>query len=73
MEQNKMYPLVMKSDWESIMSANKENNLEESWLWHLKFGHLHFGGLSQLQQKQMVKGFPTIHEPDNSCGPYIMG
>lgn len=29
-------------------------------LWHVRYGHLNFGGLSQLQKKGMVKGLPNF-------------
>ena len=33
---------------------------DEKWLWHLRFGHLNFGGLNLLHRKGMVKGLPLI-------------
>lgn len=32
---------------------------DENWLWHLRFGHLSFGGLNLLHMKDMVKGLPV--------------
>jgi hypothetical protein len=46
--------------------------LDESWLWHLRYGHLYFGGLDLLQKKQMVKGFPNIQQPTSSCESCIL-
>jgi Integrase core domain/GAG-pre-integrase domain len=36
-------------------------------LWHLRFGHLNFGGLRQLTNKRMVKGIPHIDHSDKFC------
>lgn len=40
---------------------------DENWLWHLKFGHLNFKGLSSLHSKQLVKGIPRITVPEKVC------
>ena len=40
---------------------------EESWLWHYRYGHLNFGGLKILQQKNMVEGLPQIATPNQVC------
>ncbi|KAK2972610.1 hypothetical protein RJ640_029229 [Escallonia rubra] len=36
---------------------------DSSWLWPLRLGHLHFGGLILLSRKEMVKGLPHISHP----------
>ena len=46
---------------------------DEKWLWHLRFGHLNFGGLNLLHRKDMVKGLPLIEKPDNICEGCIFG
>ena len=33
---------------------------DESWLWHLRFGHLNFQSLKLLAQNNMVKDLPVI-------------
>ena len=45
---------------------------DENWLWHLRFGHLNFGGLNSLHRKGMVKGLPLIEEPENLCEEHIL-
>ena len=45
----------------------------ETWLWHLGFGHLNFGGLNLLHRKGMVKGLPLIEKPDSLCEGCILG
>ena len=39
----------------------------------MRYGHLHFGGLELLQNKQMVKGLPSIEQPAGSCESCILG
>ena len=46
---------------------------DENWLWHLRFGHLNFGGLNLLHRKGMVKGLPLIEKPDSLCEGCIYG
>ena len=46
--------------------------MDDFWLWHFRFGHLHFGGLKLLQQKRMVEGFPPIQEAVNTCESCIL-
>lgn len=40
---------------------------DENWLWHLRFGHLNFRSLSDLESKQMVNGLPKITIPEKVC------
>ena len=30
--------------------------------WHRRLGHLHFGGLKQLRDKEMVHGLPQLED-----------
>jgi len=55
------------------LNAYKYGSLDESWLWHLRYGHLHFGGLDLLHKKQTVKGLPCIQQPASSCESFILG
>ena len=55
------------------LNAYKTNSLEQSWLWHLRYVYLHFGGLDLLQKKQMVKGLLSIEQPSSSCESCILG
>ena len=40
---------------------------DENWIWHLRFGHLNFGGLNLLHRKGMVKGLPLLEKLDSIC------
>jgi hypothetical protein len=51
MSKNRMFPLVMRNDLSGSLNVYKDGILDESWLWHLRYGHLHFGGLDLLQKK----------------------
>jgi len=68
-----MFPLVMRNDLSGSLNSYKDGSLDESWLWHFRYGHLHFGGLDILQKKQMVKGLPFIQQPGSSCEIYRLG
>lgn len=46
---------------------------EESWLWHLRYGHLNFKSLQQLGAKEMVYGLPKIVLPGRECETCIAG
>ena len=72
MTKNRMFPLIIRNDLTNSLNAYKTKNLEQSWLWHLRYGHLHFGDLNLLQKKQMVKGFPSIEKPLGSCESCIL-
>ena len=65
---NRMFPLHMKS---GVMDEDgvsfKATCEDQSWLWHLRYGHLNFKGLSLLQRKEMVRGLPPIEAPFTSC------
>ena len=36
-------------------------------LWHVRYGHLNFDSLSQLQKQGMVKGIPTFKRENSKC------
>ena len=67
MTQNIMFLLIMRNDLTNSLNAYKTKSLDQSLLWNLRYGHLHFGGLELLQKKQMVKGLPSIVQPIGSC------
>ncbi|KAH9751570.1 hypothetical protein KPL71_014344 [Citrus sinensis] len=46
---------------------------DQSWTWHLRYGHLSFGGLELLSKKNMVKGLPYINQPDKLCEGCLLG
>ena len=48
MTKNRMFPLTMRNDLNNSLNSYKTKSLDQSWLWHLRYGHLHFGGLYLL-------------------------
>lgn len=46
---------------------------KNSWLWHLRFGHLNFRSLNQLITQYMVTGIPSLEIPDKPCECCIVG
>ncbi|CAB75469.1 copia-type reverse transcriptase-like protein [Arabidopsis thaliana] len=70
MSKNRMFVLNIRND---IAQCLKMCYKEESWLWHLRFGHLNFGGLELLSRKEMVRGLPCINHPNQVCEGCLLG
>ncbi|KAK3015933.1 hypothetical protein RJ639_005748 [Escallonia herrerae] len=47
--------------------AIKVSTVEDSWLWHRRFGHINFKNLKLLYKENMVEGLPTIEEKHEVC------
>ena len=80
MTSNRMFPLKLRADLKEgrtiaavTQEVFQEQVKDENWLWHLRFGHLNFGGLNLLHRKGMVRGLPLIEKPDNLCEGCILG
>eukprot|EP00253_Pinus_taeda_P032692 PITA_32692 len=80
MTRNRMFPLRIRAylkNKEVIAAVTQEAFQsvpnDENWLWHLRFGHLSFGGLNLLSRKGMVRGLPLIEKPDSLCEGCILG
>jgi len=66
MTNNKMFPLVIKIVNHSLPYAQFVTSYDETWLWHLRYGHLAFNKLNILRKKSMVLGLLVIgvhHKP----------
>ena len=55
------------------MSKNNRVDIEDkASLWHLRFGHLHLGGLKKLAKKNMVHGLPNIDVEGKFCEECVL-
>ncbi|KAK2981491.1 hypothetical protein RJ640_012248 [Escallonia rubra] len=70
MSSNKMFLMNIHHDAPKCLKAYFDN---QSWLWHLRLGHFNFGGLKLLSTKNMVKGLPSIDQPDELCEACLIG
>ncbi|KAE8707740.1 TMV resistance protein N-like [Hibiscus syriacus] len=70
MSKNRMFLINIQNDVEKCLKACYK---DASWLWHIRFGHLNFGGLELLSKKEMVKGLPRINHPDQLCEGCLAG
>ncbi|PNX58304.1 retrovirus-related Pol polyprotein from transposon TNT 1-94, partial [Trifolium pratense] len=57
-------PHCMKTSNDSNVNAN---------LWHQRYGHLSFKGMSVLVQKEMVTGLPKLKQPNEECSNCMKG
>ncbi|KAJ9557149.1 hypothetical protein OSB04_011763 [Centaurea solstitialis] len=60
MTANRMFPLDRYNTSHLCLSTKLD---DEAWLWHFHYGHLNFGGLKILWQKNMVTGLPQLAAP----------
>ena len=80
---NGLYQLGVSSRKPSFMEANSvetttdEANssvpVEEIKLWHKRYGHLHYKGLSHLAKKGRVKGLPNLESIKEICPECLAG
>ncbi|KAB2608513.1 hypothetical protein D8674_011681 [Pyrus ussuriensis x Pyrus communis] len=61
---NRCYPLTLFSENQMVLKASVTYSTE---IWHRRFGHLHFGGLKQLRDKEMVHGLPQLADYNGVC------
>ncbi|CAL1382291.1 unnamed protein product [Linum trigynum] len=70
MSRNRMFTLNIQTEIAKCLKVCVKDN---TWLWHLRYGHLNFGGLKLLGQKKMVHGLPVINHPDQLCEGCLVG
>ena len=69
MSLNRLFPLKIISVQSCLAAKVKDS----SWLWRFRYGHLSFGGLKTIQQKNMVAGLPQISIPSQVCEECVVG
>ncbi|XP_074369148.1 uncharacterized protein LOC141710363 [Apium graveolens] len=70
MSKNHLFTLDMQKNVQKCLKSVIKN---DSWLWHLRYGHLGFSGLKLLSKTKLVDGFPEINEPENMCETCVKG
>ena len=70
MSKNRLFTLDIQTKIQKCLKFVIKN---DSWLWHLRYGHLRFSGLKLLSKTKMVNGLPAINEPDNLCEACVKG
>jgi GAG-pre-integrase domain len=70
MGRNRMYKLNLRSVREKYLRVNVEDKAS---LWHLRFGHLHHGGLKELAKKNMMHGLPDMDYEVKFCEECVLG
>ena len=69
---NRMFILLVKIQLhDQNCFLTPAQNLD--YLWHCRYGHLRFGGLQTLQQKQMVHGLPQLKCSSLLCEDCVLG
>ena len=61
---NRCYPLSFLFENQIALRASVNYS---AWVWHRRFGHLHFGGLKQLRDKDMMHGLPQLESHSGVC------
>jgi len=65
-----MFPLGISCLDDSALVANVR---DDSWIWHLRYGHSYFNALKLLSHKKMVHDLPCISCVDDVCGGCVYG
>lgn len=69
MSSNRLFPLQVEKTETCLATQSKD----PSRLWHLRYGHLNFGGLQTLHKKNMVDGLPKISDSHKVCETCVVG
>ncbi|KAH0636480.1 hypothetical protein KY289_036395 [Solanum tuberosum] len=70
MAKNRLFPLNLKTIDAKCLKANVH---DDSWCWHMRFGHLNFEALKLMGVKSMVDGIPSINHPNQLCEACLLG
>ena len=68
-KRNRSFPISFKYATNIAMKAQ----VDDSWLWHRRFGHFNTQALKLLYQKSMMKGLPYLKENNKACEVCFLG
>ncbi|WVZ17444.1 hypothetical protein V8G54_010426 [Vigna mungo] len=66
---NRTFQITLDTVETQCMKVVKD---DETWRWHLRYGHLNFHDLQRLRKKEMVSGLPEIVMSEGSCETCII-
>lgn len=67
---NRLYKIILEDYKEVCLMTKME---EDSWLWHVRLGHVNFKALNQLSKEGMVSGVPRLMSTGDNCEGCLMG
>ncbi|PKA46730.1 Retrovirus-related Pol polyprotein from transposon TNT 1-94 [Apostasia shenzhenica] len=70
MAENRMFPIKLSCFDSCALAAYTK---DDSLIWHLRYGHLHFNGMKLLNDNSMVFGLPSITCSNNVCEGCVYG
>jgi len=68
-KRNRRFPICFKPITNIAMKAE----VDDSWLWHKRFGHFNTHALKLLYQKNMMRDLPCLKENNESCEGCLLG
>ena len=70
MVRNKVFPLYLPSNSDFSL---KVEEVDDTQLWHMRYGHLNNRSLEVLKKKNMVIGLPDLRSKNNVCEGCVYG
>lgn len=46
---------------------------EDAWIWHARFGHIHFAALRKMGREGLVRGLPLLTQVEQVCEACLVG
>lgn len=67
---NRLYKIILEESRDMCLLSKVE---EESWLWHVRLGHVNFKAMNMMSKEGMVTGVPKLMSPGSNCEGCLMG
>nr|KYP43166.1 Retrovirus-related Pol polyprotein from transposon TNT 1-94 [Cajanus cajan] len=68
-KRNRSFPISLRQGPNIAMKAE----VDDSWLWHRRFGHFNIHALKLLYQKNMMRDLPCLKENSEACEGCLLG
>lgn len=66
---NRLYKIIIEDGRDACLLSKTEEN---SWLWHLRLGHVNFQTMSLMSRNKMVQGLPDLVCPKETCNGCLL-